>query len=114
MNPGIKPTPPPSPVLAGGFLTTSASWEALSVSADVLFPNAVLAIARHEVKAAPLTGPVCGCGYGEVYGCWLLMRQSASRCLYAVLPETQAAVLWSALLPFSCDGDSQWIRCFAP
>ena len=100
MNPGIDPTSPASPVLAGGFLTTSASWEALSVSAGVLFPNAVLAVARHEVKAALLTGPVCGCGCGEVCGCWLLVRQSASRCLSAVLPEMQAAVLRAALLAF--------------
>ena len=77
-----------------------ASWEALSVSAGVLFPNAVLAVARHEVKAALLTGPVCGCGCGEVCGCWLLVRQSASRCLSAVLPEMQAAVLRAALLAF--------------
>ena len=27
-NPGIEPTSPSSPALAGGFLTTSATWEA--------------------------------------------------------------------------------------
>ncbi|MEA1157612.1 hypothetical protein U8M34_29115, partial [Klebsiella pneumoniae] len=27
-NPGIKPSSPVSPVLAGGFFTTSATWEA--------------------------------------------------------------------------------------
>ena len=30
-NPGIKPTSLRSPVLAGGFFTTSATWEALNV-----------------------------------------------------------------------------------
>ena len=29
-NPGIKPTSLKSPALAGGFLTTSATWEALN------------------------------------------------------------------------------------
>ena len=29
-NPGIKPTSLVSPALAGGFFTTSASWEALN------------------------------------------------------------------------------------
>ena len=29
-NPGIKPTPLMSPALAGGFFTTSATWEALN------------------------------------------------------------------------------------
>ena len=28
-DPGIEPTSPMSPALAGGFLTTSASWETL-------------------------------------------------------------------------------------
>ena len=30
LNPGIEPASPVSPALAGGFFTTSASWEALS------------------------------------------------------------------------------------
>ena len=30
-DPGIKPVPLASPALAGGFFTTSATWEALTL-----------------------------------------------------------------------------------
>ena len=35
LNPGIKPMSLTSPLLAGGFFTTSASWEAQDVSFHV-------------------------------------------------------------------------------
>ena len=36
-NPGIEPTSPVSPALAGGFFTTRATWEALIVKVLVDF-----------------------------------------------------------------------------
>ena len=36
-NPGIEPTPPVSAALAGGFFTTSTTWEALIVKVLVGF-----------------------------------------------------------------------------
>ena len=41
-NPRIKPTIPGSPALAGGFFTTSATWEAL------LFTHSFLSVWIHE------------------------------------------------------------------
>ena len=37
-NPGIKPTSLMSPVMAGGFFTTSATWEAHTFIKYILFP----------------------------------------------------------------------------
>ena len=34
-DPGIEPASPASPALAGGFFTTSATWEALYTCVDV-------------------------------------------------------------------------------
>ena len=41
-NPGIKPTSLKSPALAGGFFTTSTTWEALKYIVSVQFSHSVM------------------------------------------------------------------------
>ena len=38
-DPRIKPAPLMSPALAGGFFTTSTSWEAIALSEDTSLPG---------------------------------------------------------------------------
>ena len=56
-NPGIGPTSPASPALAGGFFSTSTTWEALYrlfVALDVVqSPSRVQLFWTHELQPSP-------------------------------------------------------------
>ena len=57
-NPGIKPTPLPSPALAGKFFTTSTTWETLVNHVNPLYCIASVALGSPSILPV-LVLPVC-------------------------------------------------------
>ena len=75
-NPGIEPTSLMSPALAGGFFTTSTTWEALCVSAAAAAKSlqSCLTLRPHRRQPTRLPRPWDSPGKNTGVGCHFLLQ----------------------------------------
>ena len=68
-NPGIEPSTPTSPALAGGFFTTSAIWEAPISSSrfQIIGQNPYLVCHSHKVECFILSSCLWSAGVNKDY-----------------------------------------------